>query len=147
MRSARPRVIIILRKRSKPRYTQKKRALWVHSAWKCAYDNGICRLYCSFNWLVFLVGPRTRRCKIPGTSSLCEVGRLRTKLSRLLNTRLPIENATREGRAEFAVLLVMNMRERSNAKGGREKERGRIFLIYDTVAFLHRRAIRFAEYR
>lgn len=59
-------------------------------------------------------------------------------------------NATREGRTEFAgVLLGMNMRKGLNtlkARKREERQKGRIFLIYDIVAFLHERAIRFAEH-
>lgn len=56
-----------------------------------AHDNGICRLHCSFNWLVFPV-PGYQRQKHVGASprvGLREAGRrgLGTKLSRLLNTR------------------------------------------------------------
>lgn len=52
-------------------------------------DKGICRRHCSFNWLVFLVSEEKPR----GWHVVVGVGRLGTKLSRLLNTRLSIERA------------------------------------------------------
>lgn len=142
-------MIIALRKRNKPRHTQKG-ALYEYIRRRRARTTMVFA-----GPIVLLIGwysslPLGKDGRHAGR--LCEADRLGTKLSRLPNTRLSAGRDSGRGRrrnsppftprGEYARRLE---REGRKEEGG--GPRGRIFLIYDTIAFLHGRAIRFVEYR